>query len=78
MPSGQEQGSCLNRNNQLHQYRMSNNFAKKKKKRVKDYIGPQAGHGQKHHAVVKKANIMLCEVVLLLAIGKSVLGTLLE
>lgn len=60
-------------NNQLG----SNSAKKKKKKEVRDYIGPQAGHGQKHHAVVKKANIMLCEVVLLLlAFGKSILDTL--
>lgn len=31
---------------------------KKKEKKVRDYIGPQDGHGQKHHAVVKKANII--------------------
>lgn len=33
-------------------------FCQKKKKKVRDYIGPQAGHGQKHHAVVKKADFI--------------------
>lgn len=42
-------------------------------------LDPQAGHGQKHHALMKKANIPLYEiVVLLLAIGKSILDTLVE